>query len=72
MKTKESVKTKIDQLDKKELRVVEAVIDSIRTRQKKRKKTLDPAKPPYKKVIRHLGGSKIGSSDIIQERQDRV
>ena len=72
MKTKESVKRKIDQLDKIELRVVDVLLDSIRTRRKNSKKTPIPTPPPYEQIISHLGATKIGSSDIVQGRQERL
>jgi len=72
MKTKESVKRKIDQLDKIELRVVDVLLDSIRKRRKKPIKKPHPIVPPYEEVIKHLGDANIGSSDIIQGRQERL
>ncbi len=72
MKTKESVKRKIDQLDKMELRVVDVLLDSIRKRRKKPQNPELSSVPPYEQLIKHLDTATIGSSDIISGRKERI
>jgi len=72
MKTKESIKSKVDQLNTRELRIVERLIDSLKSRKKIRSKKALEEKPPYKKVIDLIGSPGLVSGDIQKERQERL
>jgi hypothetical protein len=71
MKLKETIKSKVDQLDASDLRIVEMLIDSLKGRRKKEGKKLCQI-PPFLKVINLIVPGVLTSDDIHKGRQERI
>lgn len=72
MNLKESVKTKVDQLDHRDLRIVYLLIDSLSGRKKPGKSKRDAHQKYYEKVIQLLGNTGLSSNDINTGREERI
>jgi hypothetical protein len=72
MKLKERIKSKVDQLDPSELRIVGALIDTLKERRNAALKDAYVEKDPYLKVIEMMGTNFLTSHDILADRQERI
>ena len=72
MKLKESIKSKVDQLEASELRVVDILIDSLTKRRIREIEEDSSDRFAFLKVIELMGPNFLTSDDISREREDRV
>ena len=72
MKLKESIKSKVDQLEASELRVVDILIDSLTKRRTREIERSSSDRFAFLKVVELMGPSFLTSDDIDRERQDRL
>lgn len=72
MKLKENIKSKVDQLEASELRVVDILIDSLAKRRTREIEESSSDRSAFLKVIELMGPNFLTSDDISRERQDRV
>ncbi len=70
---RENIKAKVDKLDKRDLRIVELLIDSL-----KGNKTITIKRPlhsknyPFQQVIEIMGNRSLTTDDINQGREERL
>lgn len=72
MKIRESIKSKVDELDTHDLRIVELLIDSLKRKRKPTRRRIKTDQKPYEKVIKLIGGMGLSSEDIDELRQERI
>lgn len=72
MRTRDSIKEKVEKLDPYDLRIVELLIDSLTDKRKVLKKKSKNTHPPYLDVIKILGKQSLTSEDINTGRQERI
>jgi len=68
----QTIKSKVDQLDASDLRIVGMLIDSLKGRRKKRKKKAMSNTPPFLNVIHLIGPGVLTSDDIHKGREERI
>jgi len=71
MRIRESIKSKVDELDAHDLRIVDLLIDSLKSKRKPSRRRIKTDQKPYEKVISLLGGIGLSSEDIDEVRQER-
>ena len=69
MELKEKIKSKVDQLDLEDLKLVDELLDSLNKKQETKKSSY-PDKPPFYDVIRLLGPKGLTTADIIRNRNE--
>ena len=69
---KNEIKNKLEQLDERELKIVERLLKSITSRKSQPEGRPENPSMYYKKVIELMHGSNLSSSDIDQGRQERL
>lgn len=72
MQTKEKIKSKVDQLDPTELRIIDLMIDSLSRNRKHRKHKNNTKKRYYEDVISLLCNTGLSANDINAEREERL
>ncbi len=72
MATKEKVKSKVDKLDPRELRIIDIMIDSMSRSRKKQQLKTDTKKRYYEEVISLIGKSGLSAGDINIQREERL
>ena len=72
MKLKENIKSKVDKLNYRELRIVEQLIDSLTHEEVTGEKTPASTVEHYNKVIELLGENGLSTKDIDQGRKERI
>lgn len=72
MQTKEKIKSKVDQLDPTELRIIDLLIDSLSRNRKDRRQKTNAKKQYYEDVISLLGNTGLSTNDINTEREERL
>jgi len=72
MKLKENIKSKVDKLNYRELRIVEQLIDSLTHEEVTGEKTPAASVGHYNKVIELLGENGLSTKDIDQGRKERI
>ena len=72
MQTKEKIKSKVDQLDPTELRIIDLMIDSLLRNRKGRRHKTNSKKRYYEDVISLIGDTGLSAKDIIIEREERL
>jgi hypothetical protein len=71
MKLKENIKIKVDQLETSQLRLVDALIDSLSRGKDPYKKMGDTKNTAFLKVIELMNPNFLSSDDIILGRRER-
>lgn len=72
MNLRENIKSKVDQLDASELKIVGILIDGLSTRNKTEVVECHSDNSPYLKVIELLKLNFMSSTDISMGRQERI
>lgn len=69
MKLKDKIKSKVDQLGKEDLEMIEELLDSLE-KQKAAEKELSKDRPPFRDVIELLGPKGLTTKDILEGRSE--
>jgi hypothetical protein len=72
MKLRETIKSKVDQLEASGLRVVNILIDSLNEPKKREMKETFADRLAYLKVKKLVGPNFLSSVDMSNERQERI
>jgi hypothetical protein len=69
MKLKDKIKSKVDQLGKEDLEIIEKLLDSLE-KQKAAEKEASKDRPPFMDVIELLGPKGLTTKDILEGRSE--
>jgi hypothetical protein len=69
MKLKDKIKSKVDQLGKKDLEMIEKLLDSLE-KQKATEKEIEKNRRPFVDVIELLGPKGLTTKDILEGRSE--